>query len=68
MKKASEYRQHAKECRSLAASMESPEQRELLLEMARHWDKLAEDRARLISKHPELAHDGEKDEERARTA
>lgn len=68
MKKASEYRQHAQECRSLAAAMESPEQREQLLEMARHWDKLAEDRARLIRNHPDLAHGGEEAEENARGA
>jgi len=68
MKKASEYRQHAQECRTLAAAMESPEQREQLLEMARHWEKLADDRAQLIRKHPDLAHGGEEAEERARRA
>lgn len=65
MKKASEYRLHAKECRELAASMESNEQRAQLLQMAEHWDKLATDRVALISKHPELAHDGEREEERS---
>lgn len=65
MKKASEYRQHARECRELAASMPSADQREQLLQMAEHWDKLAADRADLISRHPELAHHGEYDEEQA---
>lgn len=59
MKKASEYRQHARECRELAAHMESAEQRVMMLQMADHWDKLAGDRLALIEKHPELAHDGE---------
>ena len=66
MKKASEYRLHAKECRDLAAKMESAEQREQLLEMADHWETLASDRAELISKHPELAHPGEQEEEQER--
>lgn len=64
MKKASEYRVHAKECRDLASQMESAEQRAMMLQMAEHWDKLAEDRLALIQKHPELAHPGERDEVR----
>ena len=64
MKKASEYREHARECRALAGSMESADQRDQLLQMADHWDKLAADRMALIQYYPELAHDGEHDEER----
>jgi hypothetical protein len=64
MKKASEYRQHAQECRDLAAKMASPDQRGQLLEMARHWEQLARDRALLIAKHPDLALEGERDDER----
>lgn len=60
MKKASEYRQHAQECRALAASMASDEQRALMLRMAEHWDKLAEDRIAFILKHPEHARDEER--------
>ncbi|WP_309088681.1 hypothetical protein [Phenylobacterium sp.] len=66
MKKASEYRQHAEECRALAAQMSSPAQRAQMLEMAEHWEKLARDRAALISKHPELAIAGEQEEEQRR--
>jgi bacterioferritin (cytochrome b1) len=65
MKKASEYRQHAQDCRDLAAQMPSEAQRALMLEKAEHWDKLAADRITLIEKHPELAHQGERDEERS---
>jgi 2-oxo-4-hydroxy-4-carboxy--5-ureidoimidazoline (OHCU) decarboxylase len=65
MKKASEYREHARECRALAATMDSAQQREQLLQMAEHWEKLAEDRVALIRAHPELAHTGEHDEERS---
>lgn len=63
MKKASEYRLHAKECRDLAAHMEQAPQREQLLEMADHWEQLARDRVALITNHPELAHAGEHEEE-----
>jgi bacterioferritin (cytochrome b1) len=62
MKKASEYREHARECRGLAANMDSDEQRALMLQMAEHWEKLAADRLVLIEKHPELAHAGEHEE------
>jgi hypothetical protein len=65
MKKASEYRQHARECRDLAAKMDSLDQRSQLVQMAEHWEKLATDRVALIQNHPELAHDGEHDEERS---
>jgi hypothetical protein len=68
MKKASEYREHARECRHLAGSMDSDEQRALMLQMAEHWDQLATDRVALIEKHPELAHDGEHEEARSWTS
>ena len=64
MKTASEYRQHAEECRALARNMTEGEQRDQLLEMARTWDKLAEERSALVQRHPELALTGEHDEER----
>jgi hypothetical protein len=63
MKKASEYRQHAVECRHLAAAMQSGEQRDQLLAMAETWDLLAADRSALVQRHPELALSGEYDEE-----
>ncbi|WP_374472202.1 hypothetical protein [Phenylobacterium sp.] len=62
MKKASEYREHAAECRALAAAMPSDQQRAQLLQMAEHWEKLAADRIAMIARHPELAHDGEREE------
>jgi hypothetical protein len=39
--KASEYRQHAEECRALARGVLPGHQREQLLEMAQTWEKLA---------------------------
>ena len=62
MKKASEYRLHAEECHALAKSM-TGQQRDQLLEMAATWERLAEDRAALVKRHPELAVDGEAAEE-----
>lgn len=62
MKKASEYRKHAAECRLLASGMEG-EQRDQLLEMAATWDRLAEERSDLVRRHPDLALAGEIDEE-----
>lgn len=62
MKKASEYRQHAVECRQLAAGVQGL-QKDQLLEMANTWDRLAAERADLVSRHPELALDGEHCEE-----
>ena len=41
MKKASEYREHAKECRDMAAKARSQEDRETLLHMANTWEELA---------------------------
>ena len=62
MKKASEYRQHAEECRALAQGVQG-EQRDQLIEMAATWEKLAKDRADLIRRHPDQALAGERDEE-----
>jgi hypothetical protein len=64
MKKASEYRRHADECRAIARGVQDGPQRDALLEMAATWDKLAAERADLVRRHPELAIDGEADEER----
>ena len=61
MKKASEYREHGRECRALAHGMQG-EQRTQLLNMAETWDRLALDRETLISRHPELALPGENEE------
>jgi hypothetical protein len=44
MKQASEYRQHAAECRKLAQRMEAGEHRDQLLRMAATWEALADQR------------------------
>lgn len=63
MKKASEYRAHAHECRELAKKMKIPEQREYLIQMAADWEEMATYRTGLIALHPELAKEGEHEEE-----
>ena len=55
MKKASEYRQHADECRTLAGRMDVGEHRDQLLEMAATWDRLANERADMVKRHPEVS-------------
>ena len=67
MKKASEYRLHAQECRTLANAMDQGEQRDQLLEMAATWDRLAEERSELVRRNPDLALTGEREEELDRT-
>jgi hypothetical protein len=68
MKKASEYRQHAEECRALAQGMDPGEQRNQLLEMAATWDNLAADRSEMVRRNPDLGLDGEHQEETAQVA
>lgn len=58
MKKASEYREHAVECRQLAATMDGEHQRQLL-EMADTWEQLAREREELVARRPDPAQDGE---------
>jgi len=65
MKKASEYRRHAEECRALAKGMAAGEHRDQLLEMAATWERLAVERSELVRRHPELALGGEHEEEAA---
>jgi hypothetical protein len=53
MKKASEYRRHAEECRQLARSADREEHRELLINMAATWEALADERERMVAKQPQ---------------
>jgi hypothetical protein len=50
VKKASEYRQHAKECRALAVQAVSDEHRKQLAAMADTWDTLALEREKIAGK------------------
>jgi hypothetical protein len=48
MRKVSEYRAHADECRRLAAITNDPEHRQQLTQMADTWEMLAQARARQL--------------------
>jgi hypothetical protein len=63
MRKASEYRAHAEDCRVLARQMKLEKERASLVQMAADWEEMAVYRARLIILHPELAQHGEHEEE-----
>jgi hypothetical protein len=54
MKKASEYREHAQECRTLARRARSAEDRAMFLNMADTWESLAEARERQLSLKKQL--------------
>jgi hypothetical protein len=53
MRKASEYRQHAAECREMANRASGP-QRDQLLEMAKTWDALADNRDKQIARQTRI--------------
>jgi len=44
MKKAEDYRAHARECRDMAANARDGKTQDMLLKMADTWDSLAQDR------------------------
>jgi hypothetical protein len=46
MKKAADYRNHARECLHLARQADRTEHRDMLLQMAEIWQSLADDRER----------------------
>jgi hypothetical protein len=44
---AQRFRAHARNCRKLATEAERPAEREILLQLADHWDAIAE----LVDRH-----------------
>jgi len=54
MKKASEYRQYAAECRNLATSTTNEDHRRMLLRMAETWDNLGSLREARMSQKQRL--------------
>ena len=55
IKKVSEYRDHAEECRRMAAGASNDEHRAALFQMAETWDKLAEERAGRLRQQQRIA-------------
>ena len=54
MEEASEYREHAAECRAIADTLDGPH-REQLLRMAQTWDRLAQQHSAPASQPPLVA-------------
>jgi hypothetical protein len=54
MEKIAEYEQFAEECRALAQSARHPELRAHYLSLAGSWDKMAEERRKLLDQIAKL--------------
>ena len=54
LKKASEYRQHAQECRALARTTQTDDHRTQLVKMAETWEALAAERERMVAARTSL--------------
>lgn len=52
MRKVSDYKRHAQECRDMAAKAQNPLHRQQLRQMAKVWDMLAQDRAKSLGVDP----------------
>jgi hypothetical protein len=50
VRKVEDYLQHAAECRQLATATGNDEHRQMLLEMAKTWESLAQDRAEQLAR------------------
>jgi hypothetical protein len=50
MRKVSDYRKHAEECRKLMRGAKTPEHREMLHQMAETWESLAESREKQLQR------------------
>jgi hypothetical protein len=54
MSKLMEYRQRSEECRVRASEVAKEEERLFLLDLAKRWTTLAEEREKLVREHPDL--------------
>jgi hypothetical protein len=54
VQKAEEYRKHAEECRMLAGRSRAPEERDMLLNMAKTWDSLVKSREAQIAQQERM--------------
>jgi hypothetical protein len=55
MKKASEYREHAEECRVMGRRAREPDHKTMLAEMAETWDNLAGQRQEHLARLKRIA-------------
>ena len=54
MKQVEDYREHAQECRAMAAKAINADHRQRLLDLAAQWDALADDREKLLKSQQKL--------------
>jgi hypothetical protein len=52
MLKVAEYREHAADCRNMAAKTKDPDQRKMLEDMAAAWEGLATEREKFLKLNP----------------
>ena len=64
MRTVEEYVKHAEECRALAKHVPAGDAREQLLEMARTWEVLAQERRRALRNEAGLKNPPDVDDER----
>lgn len=57
MNQVKDYRDNAEECRAVAASMRNGVLRAHVLDLARQWDELAEDREKIAALRASLGTD-----------
>jgi len=57
VKKVSEYRKHVEECKALLRGARTPEERQMLLNMAETWESLAVAREKKLALEGEVGHD-----------
>jgi chromosome segregation ATPase len=55
MKKASEYRDHAEECRRMASAVANEDHKTALIQMAEAWETLARDRIEHLRRQERIA-------------
>lgn len=55
MKTVQEYRQHAAECRQLAARARTAEDRDMIIKMAETWEELASSREKMLQTRADAA-------------
>ena len=55
MKRADQYRRYAAECRLLANRLQPSDHRQMLLEMAKNWTLLANEREAMVARDYRLA-------------
>jgi hypothetical protein len=61
LKQVREYRQHAEECRALAAKVRYPDHKAQLLDLASRWETLADEREKMLAQRRKLEQNGHAD-------